>query len=226
MFIIPIVILFFMLLAGFKPTNPILLVAASFWILLLLNSLAFSLNGFLLIKNFRKETRKKAEEGFPVESLEGFSAVSRFVNQTLASSSLITLVIAFSLAVFLLSLAVIPTLQTIIPSNPELGSFLGININASDLNNEIADKVETFLAPIIMVSAIGLILIAIGILLLLKLPEKPSFEVGAFLKYYRPRTTPMILDNLLSDSILAFLDPITRMRFDEWTTSIKQGMKK
>lgn len=212
-------------MAGFKPTNPILLVAASFWILLLLNSLAFSLNGFLLIRNFRKETRKKAEEGFPVESLEGFSAVSRFVNQTLASSSLITLVIAFSLAVFLLSLAVIPTLQAIIPSYPELGNFLGININATDLNAEIADAVETFLAPIIMVSAIGLVLIAIGILLLLKLPEKPSFEVGAFLKYYTPRTTPMILDNLLSDSILAFLDPITRMRFDEWTTSIKHGMK-
>jgi hypothetical protein len=225
MFIIPLIILFFMVVAGFQPTNPILLTAAVFWILLLLNSLSFTINGFLMIRSFRKETRRKAEEGFPVDSLEGFSAISSFVTQTLASSSLITIVIAFSLTVFLLSLAAIPTLQIIIPSYPEIGGLIGINVNALDLDTEIADKVGTFLAPIIMVSAIGLVLIAIGILLLLKIPEKPSFEVGAFLKYYTPRTTPIILDNLLSDSILAFLDPITRMRFDEWTQTIKKGMR-
>ncbi|MFX0087393.1 MAG: hypothetical protein ACFFAU_17215 [Candidatus Hodarchaeota archaeon] len=225
MFIIPLIILFCMLLAGFQPTNPILLFAALFWILLLLNSLMFLLNGLLIIRSFKKEIKKKTEEGFPVESLEGFSAVSRFVTQTLASSSLISVIVAFSLLVFLLSLAVIPTLQLVIPSFPDIGSLLGINMEAPDLDLEIANKVGSFLAPIVMVSAIGLVLIAIGILLLLKIPEKPSFEVGAFLKYYFPRTTPLILDNLLSDSIIAFLDPITRMRFDEWTDSIRNGLR-
>jgi hypothetical protein len=225
MLIIPLIILFFMLLAGFQPTNPILLIAAGFWILLLLNSLMFLLNGLLIIRNFKKEIKKKTDEGFPVESLEGFSAVSRFVTQTLASSSLISVVVAFSLVVFLISLAVIPVLQFIIPSFPEIGSLLGIDMEASNLDLEIASKVGSFLAPIVMVSAIGLVLIAIGILLLLRIPEKPSFEVGAFLKYYFPRTSPLILDNLLSDSIIAFLDPITRMRFDEWTDSINNGLR-
>ncbi|MHA2329020.1 MAG: hypothetical protein ACXACR_10920, partial [Candidatus Hodarchaeales archaeon] len=86
-------------------------------------------------------------------------------------------------------------------------------------------NIEKLLRPVIIFSAIGLVLIAIGILLLLKIPEKPSFEVGAFLKYYYPRHTPIVLDNLLSDSILAFLDPITRMRFDEWTASINNWMR-
>lgn len=213
-----------MLLAGFKPPNRYLVVAAVFWFLLLINGLAFLLNGLLIIRSFKKETKKKTEEGFPVESLEGFSAVSRFVKQTLASSSLIFLVVAISFIVFVVSLAVIPTLQTMIPLFPQIGELLNFDPDSPSLNTDIETTVGSFLSPIIMVSAIGLVLIAIGILLLLKIPEKPSFEVGAFLKYYIPRTTPLILDNLLSDSIIAFIDPITRMRFDEWTDSIKQGL--
>lgn len=223
MFIVPIIILFFMLLAGFKPPNRYLVIAAIFWCLLLLNAFAFLLNGLLIVRSFKKETRKKTEEGFPIESLEGFSAVSRFVKQTLASSSLIFLVIAISFIVFIVSLAVIPSLQALYPSIPMIGDLF-VSDPSGNVNLQIETEVAKILSPIIMVSAIGLVLIAIGIMLLLKIPEKPSFEVGAFLKYYIPRTTPLILDNLLSDSIVAFIDPITRMRFDEWTDSIKRGL--
>ncbi len=213
MFLIPLMILFFMLLGNFEPDNTALIVAAGFWVLLLLNSLAFLFNGILIIRDFKRETRRKAEEGFPVESLEGFSAISRFVTQTLTSSSLITTVVAISLLLFLTSLAILPVLRLILPFFPDLEQSLDLG------------TLEAFLRPLIMFSAIGLVLIAIGILLLLKIPEKPSFEVGAFLKYYYPRHTPIALDNLLSDSILAFLDPITRMRFDEWTASIIRWMR-
>lgn len=204
-----------MFLGNFNPLNPQMFIAAGFWILLLFNSLAFLINGMLIIRNFNRETKRKAEEGFPVESLEGFSAISRFVKQTIISSSLITTVVALSLLLFIASLAVIPAFKAILPLFPNLP-----NLQQADYDN-----IEAFLRPLIMFSAIGLMLIAIGILLLLKIPEKPSFEVGAFLKYYYPRHTPISLDNLLSDSILVFLDPITRMRFDEWTDSIKEWMR-
>ncbi|MFX0095695.1 MAG: hypothetical protein ACFFBD_28415, partial [Candidatus Hodarchaeota archaeon] len=210
-FVMPLIILIFLVLGNFKYDNPNTILAGILWFFLFLNSLAFTLNGFMIVRDFKEETAKKAEEGFPIDSLEGFSVMSGFTRGILTSSSLISGVILISLVLFLSSLIIIP-LFNVLPSNllPP-----GLSIEA----------LQTFISTFIYLSAIGLAFIAIGIVLLLKIPEKPAFEPGAMMKYYYPRSTPLSLDNLLSDSLLAFLDPITRMRFDEWTDSLKNSLR-
>jgi hypothetical protein len=205
-----------MLAGNFEPGRGELTIAGGVWVLLLLNAAAFSLLGFQNYRAFSTETRKKIEEGFPIESLEGFSSVSRSVSSTLASTSLITIVVFISLALYLVAISVVPTLEQLLDIFPGLADTLTV---------DVIDNLKRILRPVILFSALGLILIALGILLILKIPEKPGFEVGAFLKFYVPRVTPMTLDNLLSDSIQAFLDPITKMRLDEWTDSIVMALR-
>ncbi|PWI48058.1 hypothetical protein CEE45_08520 [Candidatus Heimdallarchaeota archaeon B3_Heim] len=204
-----------MISGNFVPTAPEMAVAGLLWTFLFANSLAYLINGLLVRRSFNTETQKKAAEGFPVDSLEGFSSVTAFTKQVLLNSGIIAGVIFLSWILMLTVVMVIPFLQ----NNDS------INDVVIDLTGQDFSALEgAFLRPILIFSAIGLVLIAIGILLLLKIPEKPSFEVGAFLKYYYPRQTPLILDNLLSDAVLAFLDPITKMRFDEWTESIRSSL--
>lgn len=216
MFILPIIILFFMLTGNFEPGRAELALAGIFWVALLLNAFAFSLLGFLNHKTFSNETERKTNEGFPVESLEGFSSVSGYVSSTRTSTTLITIVVFLSLALYLVAISVIPTLEQLLVLFPGLADSLPPNL---------VDNLKALLRPVILFSALGLVLIALGILLILEIPEKPAFEVGAFLRVFQPRVTPITLDNLLSDSILAFLDPITKMRFDEWTDSIVMALR-
>jgi len=215
MVFLPLIILYFMISGNFIPTADEMKVAAFFWTLLLLNAFSYLINGLFIKKSFKTETRKKAEAGFPVDSLEGYSAVTNFTTQVLMNSTIIAIVIFFSWVLILIVVLVIPFLQANEDINTLVTQILGQDFSAIE---------GAFLRPILIFSAIGLVLIAIGILLLLKIPEKPSFEVGAFLKFYYPQQTPIILDNLLSDAILAFLDPITKMHFDEWTEFINSSI--
>ena len=215
MVLLPVLILVNMIAGNFEPTAPEMLVAGILWTLLFGNSLAYLINGLLIGRSFKQETQKKAAAGFTVDSLEGFSSVTTFTKQVLLNSAIIAGVIFISWILMLTVVVVIPFLQ----NQPTINNLV------TDLTGQDLAALEgNFLRPILIFSAIGLVLIAIGILLLLKIPEKPSFEVGAFLKYYYPRQTPLILDNLLSDAVLAFLDPITKMRFDEWTESIRSSL--
>ncbi len=215
MVLLPVLILVSMISGNFLPTAGEMKIAGVLWTLLFGNSLTYLINGLLVSRSFKVETQKKAEEGFPVDSLEGFSSVTAFTKQVLLNSAIIAGVIFISWVLMLTVVMVIPFLQ----END------GINKLVIDLTGQDFSALEgAFLRPILIFSAIGLVLIAIGILLLLKIPEKPSFEVGAFLKYYYPRQTPLILDNLLTDAVLAFLDPITKMRFDEWTETIRSSL--
>lgn len=206
-----------MLTGNFEPGRGELAIAGIFWVALVLNAIAFSLLGFLNHRAFSNETKRKTNEGFPIESLEGFSSVSGYVSSTRASTTLITIVVFLSLALYLVAISVIPTLEQLLVLFPGL---------ADSLPADLVDNLKTLLRPVILFSALGLVLIALGILLILEIPEKPAFEVGAFLRVFQPRVTPLSLDNLLSDSIQAFLDPITKMRFDEWTDSIAMALRK
>lgn len=185
--------------------------AALLWFFLFLNSIAFLINALNIIKGFNREAAKRAESGFPVDSLEGFSSVKSFNTQVFLNSSLITGAIFLSFIFYLLAAIILPGLQ---PESTQ---------NLSGVEQLINDLV-IILQPTILWSALGLVLIAIGMWLLLKIPDKPAFQPGAMLKYYTPKSVPMSLDNLLSDSILSFLDPITRIKMDEWTESIRVSL--
>ncbi len=185
-------------------------ISTVFWSLLFLNSLTFLINALLLRRGFARETEKKAREGFPIDSMEGYSVVQAFNSQVLLNSLLITISISLSFLFFLLAVYVLPLAVANLASN--LSSII------------LAEALEKFIAPTILFSSLGLVLIAIGIWLLLKIPTKPAFQPGAMLKHYQPRMVPMSLDNFLSDALIPFLDPITRIKMDEWTLSIKNHL--
>ena len=186
-------------------------IAAFLWFILFVNSLAFLVNALNIIKGFNRETAKKAESGFPIDSLEGFSSVKSFNTQVFLNSSLITGAIFLSFIFFLLAAIILPGLQ---PDNTD-------NLTGID---KVINNLVGILQPTILWSALGLVLIAIGMWLLLKIPDKPAFQPGAMLKYYTPKSVPMTLDNLLSDAMISFLDPITRIKMDEWTDSIQSSL--
>ena len=186
-------------------------IAALLWFFLFINSIAFLINALNIIKGFNREAAKRAESGFPIDSLEGFSSVKSFNSQVFLNSSLITGAIFLSFIFYLIAAIILPRLQT------------ERTQNLSDMERLINDLV-VILQPTILWSAIGLVLIAIGMWLLLKIPDKPAFDPGAMLRYYTPKSVPMSLDNLLSDAMLSFLDPITRIKMDEWTETIRVSL--
>ncbi len=198
MFILPMVIIGLLAVGNFDVESSITVVAAIIWVILLLNSAILSLNGILLSMEFSGEIKKKTREGFPVESLEGFTEIKRSVSMTLASTIFITVAIFASLSTFLIATYVIPEF--------------------SDIDVDEARQIMIF-------AAIGLALVGIGITLMLKLPEKPAIEPGALMGHFTPTRVPSQIDNLLGDTVVPFLDPITRMRWDEFQAFLEKSLK-
>jgi hypothetical protein len=83
---------------------------------------------------------------------------------------------------------------------------------------EITDIARLF----IFTASIGLLAISSGASLLLRLPNKTALHPGGLMRFYSPKSLPIRLDNILTDSILVRLDPITRIHFDEWSHSIAE----
>ncbi|MFX1534572.1 MAG: hypothetical protein ACFFDI_10155 [Promethearchaeota archaeon] len=168
------------------------------WIVLLIAAVLFWLNSFFLGNSFKKEINDLVNRGMPVYGIEGFDAVNSAIKLMVGTSYLILLFIAISFVT-----GVTLFLEVLIPGGLELAE----------------------LREIIFITSVGLMLISIGITLLIRVPEKPAFKPGGLLNLYRPTFLPMSLDNILSDSVYAFLDPATRMSYDEWTTSIASSMR-
>ncbi|MHA1971979.1 MAG: hypothetical protein ACTSW1_03230 [Candidatus Hodarchaeales archaeon] len=82
------------------------------------------------------------------------------------------------------------------------------------------EEITDFARIFIIIASIGLLAISSGASILLRLPDKSALQPGGLMKFYSPSTLPLRLDNILSDSIFNQLDPITRIRIDEWSKSI------
>jgi hypothetical protein len=67
-------------------------------------------------------------------------------------------------------------------------------------------------------------MIAIGISLLISLPDAPALVPGSLMQYFSPVSLPSQIDNFLSDTIVPFFDPITRFRFDEFSNFILKNL--
>ncbi len=89
-------------------------------------------------------------------------------------------------------------------------------VNLTDLGD--------FARIFIFIASIGLLAISSGASILLKLPDKSALQPGGLMKFYSPSSLPLRLDNILTDSIFTQLDPITRIRMDEWSKSILDNM--
>ncbi|MFX1282657.1 MAG: hypothetical protein ACFFB5_03345 [Promethearchaeota archaeon] len=94
-------------------------------------------------------------------------------------------------------------------------SFLAF-ISAIILQSNIGLLARVFM----FAASIGLLAISSGASILIRLPDKSALQPGGLMKFYTPKSINLKLDNILTDSIFTQLDPITRIRVDEWSKSI------
>ncbi|MHA1993137.1 MAG: hypothetical protein ACW97Z_01185 [Candidatus Hodarchaeales archaeon] len=168
------------------------------YIVLILIALPFSLNGFLMERAFNAEINRIISTGLLIRGVEGFDEVHNKIKLLYRASYSITASVLISYLVF--------TSASLITSNE----------NDPDL--------AIFARFFIFVASIGLLAISSGASILLRLPNKSAIQPGGLMKYYSPRSLPLKLDNLLTDSIVPRLDPITRMQMDEWSNTVFEMM--
>ncbi|MFX0092354.1 MAG: hypothetical protein ACFFBD_11375, partial [Candidatus Hodarchaeota archaeon] len=188
-----------------ESAKPIAALSLALWTLVLISAALFCLNAFFLGRAFKREINELVNKGMPVYGIEGFDAVNKSVNLMVWVSYSILLLILISWIT---------------------GASLMIDIMFfSGGQGPIYAQNLAEVRELIFFTAIGLMLISIGVTLIIRVPEKPAFKPGGLLNLYRPTFLPMALDNILSDSVYAFLDPATRMAYDEWTSSIEEALK-
>jgi hypothetical protein len=205
MIFLPIFIILLLFLADFTPGDVLTRIAGVFWFLLLIVSIFVSIGGFNLSSDFKNEVKRLHKEGFPIQSVEGFKIMNKRIRTVFTSSFFVSVIIFISFLTFLLI------------------EILNLKEIETLIKNEAFT--EDSLALLMIILGFSLILIAVGIAILITLPEKPTLVPGALLKYYEPTTLPTQIDNFLSDSIIGFLDPITRTKWDEWKNYIANHLK-
>jgi hypothetical protein len=205
MLLLPVLVILLLIGSNFQPDieNPVAILALLLWVILFLNSLLVSFGGFSLSRGFSSEVTKQKSAGFPIESLDGFPETKSSIRTVFSSSFFITIVVLISLVTYVLLFVIESQIKQ---------------------DSSLETLVPSWLRLTVVFVALGLILIAIGIALLLSLPDKPALVPGALMKYFYPNKIPTQVDNFLGDTISSFLDPITRLRWDEWSESISQGL--
>ena len=202
--LIPIVLSISLMLLAFSPSTDtdlyrdLHLLASILYIMLILIAIPFSLNGFLMERAFNAEIKRIISTGLLIQGVEGFDEVQNKIKLLFRASYSITVSVIISYLVFTSALL----------------------ITTSETNPNLAIIARFF----IFVASIGLLAISSGASILLRLPNKSAIHPGGLMKYYSPRSLTLKLDNVLTDSIIPRLDPITRMQMDEWSNSIAEAM--
>jgi hypothetical protein len=173
------------------------------YIILILIAIPFSLNGFLMERAFNDEIKRIIGTGMLIRGVEGFDEVQNKIKLLYRASYSITVSVIVSYLVFYSA--------SLITSSETEPILAGISISI-------------FARIFIIVASIGLLAISSGASILLRLPNKSAIQPGGLMKYYSPRSLTLKLDNLLTDSIIPRLDPITRMQMDEWSNSVFEMM--
>jgi hypothetical protein len=161
------------------------------YVVLILVALPFALNGYFMEKAFDSEINRIIKSGLLIRGIEGFNEVQMRIKLLYRASYSISVTVIISFLVF-------------------------ISANLIDDSVHIGILTRFF----IFVASIGLLAISSGASILLRLPDKSAIQPGGLMKFYSPRSLPLEADNLLSDSIIPQLDPITRIKMDEWSDSI------
>ncbi len=175
-----------------------LIISFLVWFVILLNFTLFALNGTLVYRNFTKSVEKIVSSEMPIDSLEGFSDTKKTIAFMLHSSYSV-------LGTAILSFLI----------------FIGVVIST----NILEMKNISWIRNAILIIVIGLLIVALANGYLIDAPEAPPVVPGGLIGYYIPRSLPSTLDNILADTLYPFLDPITRLRFDEWTQTIEKSLK-
>lgn len=164
----------------------------SLWILFILLSLIFTINGLMLIYSFRKEVNTYLKAGSPVQGIRGYDELVSSLRSSMIQSLMITFSSILSFVFFL---------STVEGWISEL-SFI------NDTNK------------LVITLALAMTFVSISIIFLVDYPDDPSFTPGGLVKYYEPDQFDMYLDNVISDVISTYLDPATFMKFDDWSANM------
>lgn len=160
------------------------------WILFLILSFFFALNGFLLVFVFNKEISYYRQQGKPIRGIQGFDELKASLYKSRFESIFITLASIFAFTLFILTSDLL-----------EDGGVIGLGEFGTTLS-------------------VTMVLIAISIMFLVEYPDDPSFTPGGLIGYYEPDVFPLVLDNLLNDVFVTYVDPATFLKVDEWSTTI------
>ncbi len=171
------------------------LITTILYITLIIIAFPFSLNGFFMEKTFEAEIQRISSTGLLIRGVEGFKEIESSIKLLYRSSYSITISVIISFLVFISALLLTPT-------------------------DEVNQTAPIIARIFIFVASIGLLAISSGASILLRLPDKSALQPGGLMKFYSPKSEDLKLDNILSDSIFTHLDPITRIRMDEWSKSI------
>ena len=198
--LIPVVLAFSLIVLSFSSSETttyevLLIYTGILYIVLILVAVPFALNGYFLEKIFNAEIKRIISSGLLVEGIEGFDEVKSRIKLLYRGSYSVTISVLISFCVFL-------------------------SVRLIESNAEFAYLTRIF----IFLASIGLLAISSGASMLLKLPDRSAIQPGGLMKYYSPRSLPMKLDNLLTDSIIPQLDPMTRIQMDDWSKTIVDAM--
>ncbi|MCE7743288.1 MAG: hypothetical protein GOP50_12630 [Candidatus Heimdallarchaeota archaeon] len=168
------------------------------WYLFLANSLILAFNGVLVSLSFDGEVRGLIKEGTPINSAAGFRNLERKYKQ----SNLYLLIILF--------LAVIAY------------GFYAAAVHASDGIEALFALSEGNGKTLATYISISCTIFAIAASFIIRIPTLTGLNVGGLVKYYTASRHPYILDMMIYDGIYTLLDPITRVRFSQWSEHISK----
>ncbi|MHA2028371.1 MAG: hypothetical protein ACW99Q_03185, partial [Candidatus Kariarchaeaceae archaeon] len=165
------------------------------WIVYLILSLFFVLNGYLLVSTFNREIRYFKKQGKPIRGIQGFDELKESLLKSRSQSYFITFTSFLAFILFLITSDLI-----------EKGGIIDLGEFGPTLS-------------------LTMVFIAISIMFLVEYPEDPSFTPGGLIGYYEPDVFPLVLDNLLTDVFITYVDPATFLKVDEWSNGILKLLK-
>jgi hypothetical protein len=166
------------------------------WIIFVVISFLYSVNGILINRGFDREIHKFAIAGKPIKGIRGFSELSGGLKNARNMSILIT-----------------------------LASILSFGLYASISILDSGDGKAVLSGRGLATLAVTMILIAISVVFLIELPRETALDPGGLVGFYEPDVFPFSLDNILSGVFLTYIDPVTFMEIDEYLKELGQMLE-
>ncbi|MHA1377334.1 MAG: hypothetical protein ACTSRG_03020 [Candidatus Helarchaeota archaeon] len=167
----------------------------------------YAVNSFLLMMGalstgqaFTLRLNYERKIGRPLDSLRGFSTIQKKIGNTLNLLKIIALVSFVSLGIY----------ASWITISVAMASGLGAK-------NDLAD--------LLSYAGLGFTLITAGLALLVKSVKMDITDVTGLSDYYKPSNHDLFIDNFFGDIFYGSLDPIVKLKWDEFTDVLSTNLK-
>lgn len=175
----------------------ILLIIFFLYLFLTVNSILYALNAMFVRRGFYSEVENLKKRGIPLKGVVGFPETLSEINSYFTTSIGVSFTVLISFVLFIAIL------------KPE---GKGLTLDAGIVG-------QSFL-----LLGTGLLIIGAATTLISRPPQKPAFVPGGLMGFYQPKSLPLFLDNLFSDALYPFLDPPTKLKFDDWSNEIMANL--